>query len=74
MKDIKFLGSDGDFLLLEDSEGQRFRLLLDQSVRSALRNEAPRMLDEPRLSPREIQEEIRVGRSIEEIVDRKSVV
>lgn len=68
MKDIKFLGSDGDFLLLEDSEGQRFRLLLDQSVRSALRNEAPRMLDEPRLSPREIQEEIRVGRSIEEIV------
>ena len=68
MKDIKFLGSDGDFLLLEDSEGQRFRLLLDQSVRSAIRNEAPRMLDEPRLSPREIQEEIRVGRSIEEIV------
>lgn len=68
MKDIKFLGSDGDFLLLEDSEGQRFRLLLDQSVRSSIRNEAPRMLDEPRLSPREIQEEIRVGRSIEEIV------
>ena len=68
MKDIKFLGSDGDFLLLEDSEGQRFRLLLDQSVRSAIRNESPRMLDEPRLSPREIQEEIRVGRSIEEIV------
>jgi hypothetical protein len=68
MKDIKFLGSDGDFLLLEDSAGQRFRLLLDQSLRSALKNEAPRMLDEPRLSPREIQEEIRVGRSIEEIV------
>ena len=68
MKDIKFLGSDGDFLLLEDSEGQRFRLLLDQSVRSAIRNESPRMLDEPRLNPREIQEEIRVGRSIEEIV------
>lgn len=68
MKDIRFLGSDGDFLLLEDSEGQKFRLLLDQPVRSAVRNEAPQMLDQPRLSPREIQEEIRVGRSIEEIV------
>ena len=68
MKDIRFLGSDGDFLLLEDSEGQKFRLLLDQPLRSAIRNEVPQMLDQPRLSPREIQEEIRVGRSIEEIV------
>ena len=68
MKDIRFLGSDGDFLLLEDSEGQKFRILLDQQLRSAIRNEAPQMLDQPRLSPREIQEEIRVGRSIEEIV------
>jgi len=68
MKDIRFLGSDGDFLLLEDSEGQKFRLLLDQPLRSAIRNEVPQMLDQPRLSPREIQEEIRVGRSIEDIV------
>ena len=68
MKDIRFLASDGDFLLLEDSEGQKFRLLLDQPLRSAIRNEVPQMLDQPRLSPREIQEEIRVGRSIEEIV------
>jgi hypothetical protein len=68
MKDIRFLGSDGDFLLLEDSEGQKFRLLLDQTLRSSIKNEVPRMLDQPRLSPREIQEEIRVGRSIEEIV------
>lgn len=68
MKDIRFLGSDGDFLLLEDSEGQKFRLLLDQPLRSAIRNDVPQMLDQPRLSPREIQEEIRVGRSIEDIV------
>ena len=68
MKDIRFLGSDGDFLFLEDSEGQKFRLLLDQPLRSAIKNEVPQMLDQPRLSPREIQEEIRVGRSIEEIV------
>jgi len=68
MKDIRFLGSDGDFLLLEDADGQRFRLLLDDSIRRAIRNESPQMLDQPKLTPREIQEEIRVGRSIEEIV------
>lgn len=68
MKDIRFLGSDGDFLLLEDSDGQKFRLLLDESIRRAIRNESPQMLDQPKLTPREIQEEIRVGRSIEEIV------
>lgn len=68
MKDIKFLGTDGDFLLLETSEGQRYRLLIDDSVRRASRGESPTRLDSPSISPREIQEEIRVGRTIEEIV------
>lgn len=68
MKDIKFLGSDGDFLLLEDSEGQRFRLLVDDAVRRASRGDSAEKLDTPSLSPREIQEEIRVGRTIEEII------
>ena len=68
MKDIKFLGSDGDFLLLEDSEGQRYRLLVDEAVRRASRGETADQLDSPTISPREIQEEIRVGRTIEEIV------
>lgn len=68
MKDIKFLGSDGDFLLLEDAEGQRYRLLMDDSIRRASRGESGQKLDEPTISPREIQEEIRVGRTVEEIV------
>lgn len=68
MKDIRYLGLDGDFLLLEDAEGQKYRLLLDDGTRRALRGETLRKLDETQISPREIQEEIRVGRSIEEIV------
>jgi hypothetical protein len=68
MKDIKFLGTDGDFLLLETAEGQRYRLLLDDSVRRAIRGESGNRLDAPGISPREIQEEIRVGRSIEEVI------
>lgn len=68
MKDIKFLGTDGDFLLLESADGERYRLLVDDSVRRASRGENLEKLDTPSISPREIQEEIRVGRSIEEIV------
>ena len=68
MKDIKFLGSDGDFLLLEDANGQRYRLLVDEAVRRGIRGEAAGALDTPTISPREIQEEIRVGRTIDEIV------
>jgi hypothetical protein len=68
MKDIKFLGTDGDFLLLETAEGQRYRLLVDESVRRGIRGESSNRLDAPSISPREIQEEIRVGRTIEEVI------
>lgn len=68
MKDIKFRGTDGDFLLLETAEGVRYRLLLDDALRRASRGESQPQLDQPTLSPREIQEEIRVGRSIADIV------
>ena len=68
MKDMRFLGSDGDFLLLEDSEGQKYRLVLDEAIRRSVRNDQNQRLDQPTLTPREIQEEIRVGRSIEDIV------
>jgi len=68
MKDIKFLGADGDFLLLETAEGVRYRLLVDETVRRASRGEVQAQLDAPTLSPRQIQEEIRVGRSIADII------
>ena len=68
MKDIKFSGTDGDYLLLETAEGQRYRLLLDDAVRRASRGESSNQLDAPTISPREIQEEIRVGRSIQDII------
>ena len=68
MKDIKFLGADGDFLLLETAEGVRYRLLVDETIRRASRGDVQSQLDEPTLSPRQIQEEIRVGRSIADII------
>lgn len=68
MKDIRFLGLEGDYLLLEDSDSQKYRLLLDEPTRRAIRGETARKLDDPTITPREIQEEIRVGRTIEDII------
>lgn len=68
MRDIKLISQDGDYLILEDSEGQKYRLLLDETLRGLGRGQNQPKLDDPQLSPREIQEEIRVGRTIEEIV------
>jgi hypothetical protein len=68
MKDIKFLGVDGDFLLLETSEGQRYRLVLDEAVRRASRGEPGVRLDSPTITPREIQEEIRAGRTVQDLI------
>ena len=69
MKDIRFLGTEGEFLLLEDSGGQKFRLLLDSSLRATIKSEKLEKPTEVVISPRQIQEEIRVGRTIAEIVN-----
>lgn len=68
IKDIRMVHSDGEYLLLETETGEKYRLLIDDSIRKALRHEAPLRLDESSLSPRDIQEHIRSGKSIEEIV------
>jgi hypothetical protein len=68
MKDIRFLGIEGDYLLLEDANGQKFRLLLDNMLKSVVKGERQEKLDDVSISPRQIQEEIRVGRTIEEVV------
>jgi hypothetical protein len=68
MKDIRFLGTEGDYLLLEDANGQKFRLLLDNTLKNVVRGERQEKLDDVSISPRQIQEEIRIGRTIEEVV------
>lgn len=68
MKDIKYLDTDGDYLVLENSDGQKYRLVIDDALRRAIRNESVPRLDGATITPREIQEEIRVGRTIDEII------
>lgn len=68
IKDIRMIHSDGDYLLLETESGDKYRLLIDDTTRQAIRRESPLRLDESTLSPRDIQEAVRSGKTADEIV------
>lgn len=68
IKDIRMIHSDGDYLLLETESGEKYRLLIDDATRQAIKRETPLRLDESTLSPRDIQEAVRAGKSAEQIV------
>ncbi len=68
MDDIRLFRNDGDYLILEALDGQKFRLISDDSLKSAIRRDTHSKLDAISLTPREIQDHIRNGMSIEDIV------
>ncbi len=68
MDDIRLFETDGDFLVLEAQDGQKFRLLIDDAVRSSIKREKLQQLDSITITPREIQEEIRNGASIDQLM------
>lgn len=70
MDDIRLFETDGDFLVLEAQDGQKFRLLIDDTVRSSIKREKLQQLDSISITPREIQEEIRNGATIEQLIKR----
>lgn len=70
MKDIRFLGIEGDSLLLESEDGEQFRLNLDDDLRRTLRREPTANDEAEQISPREIQIEIRSGVSIADLAER----
>jgi len=70
MDDIRLFDTDGDFLVLEAKDGQKYRLLIDDTIRTSLRREPAQKLDDVSITPREIQEEIRNGASITELMDK----
>lgn len=67
MEDIRLFGNDGDYLILEALDGQKFRLMSDDTLRSAMKRENHSKLDAVSLTPREIQDHIRNGMSIDDI-------
>lgn len=73
MQDIRLVDSDGEYLNLETQGGEKFRLVLDDSLRSAIRRETQVNLDSVSISPREIQDFVRSGISAEDVASKHTV-
>ena len=76
MGEIELVGlhDDGEHLILTTSDGQQFRLKIDEPLRAAVRRDRPQ-LEQLRaeqasvMSPREIQARIRAGATAQEVAD-----
>ncbi|MGL5829384.1 MAG: septation protein SepH, partial [Angustibacter sp.] len=74
MLDLRLVGvhDDGEHLVLSNSEGQRFRLRVDDSLRAAVRRDRPHLgqlqIEKAGgLRPKDIQARIRAGATAEQI-------
>ena len=62
---LRFVARDGDAIILESDQGERFQVPIDDSMRDALKNN-PRVSGAD-FSPKLVQDLIRAGHSIDEI-------
>jgi hypothetical protein len=67
MRDIRFISGDGESLVLETIDGEKLRLTIDNHIREAIKKQ-PASTAEHTLSPREIQDAIRTGSTVEQLV------
>lgn len=63
--DLRFVTRESDFLVLEDSSGERFRVLIDDQLRDAVKHSL--LPEQSGISPREIQSRLRSGEDLEAI-------
>ncbi|MEN9737054.1 MAG: hypothetical protein RJA26_287 [Actinomycetota bacterium] len=70
MVELRLESSDGEYLVLESPDGNSYRLLIDEGLRKAVRRESVSPDDSNRISPRDIQLEVRAGVSIDELATK----
>lgn len=70
MDELRLNGTEGDHLVLEAQDGQRFKLLIDETLKGTVRGHASFDKSAVTLTPREIQAEIRAGATVEELAGR----
>ncbi len=63
--DIRFVSREGDSLVFESDAGERFYVVIDDSLKNSLKNN-PRVTTAD-FSPKFVQDEIRLGKSVEDI-------
>lgn len=70
MQELRFIGAEGAALIVSDDAGHQYRVLVDDALRDALRPRPHVRSDAPKVAPREIQQLIRAGRTIDEVVQQ----
>ena len=68
MDDLRINSADGEHLVLESQDGTKHRLLIDDSLRNAVRQAGVSASSSIKLTPREIQSAIRAGESVENLI------
>ena len=67
MQDLKVIGVEDGALLVVADDGERFRLAIDDLLHSRIRQASPEQGNGRKLSPREIQDQIRSGMSAHDV-------
>ena len=73
MRELRLLGVEDGAVTLETLDGEKLRLPIDEQVRAAVRNAAINATSSLALTPREIQDRIRSGETIADIVASSGV-
>lgn len=63
--DLRFVARESDFLILENSSGERFRVLIDDQLRDATKQNL--LPQQSGVAPREVQSRLRAGEELEAI-------
>lgn len=67
MEDLRVIGVESGALIVASDEGERFRIAVDESLQSKLRQALPDPGTGRKLAPREIQAHIRSGMSAQDV-------
>lgn len=71
VQELRFVGVEQGAVIATNADGERFRLIIDEALRNALRPQpAHRPATTKAVPPRLIQQLIRAGRTVEEVVNQ----
>ena len=68
MEELRLVGFEDGSILLENLQGNNYRLPVDEQLKSAVRAATQHANTAQSISPREIQDRIRLGATVEELV------
>ncbi len=69
MQEIRLTGNEDGAILLESSDGTSYRLTVDEALKTAVRKASSASSVAAGITPREIQEQVRSGKSVQQIAD-----